>query len=167
LLAGEYGGTSASHRHQSIQDVKARKVRGADLVFGDTVIKTIQGRMPDGAMNEVSIKIAGAVPFLVMKGMALGTRMELKDAYDIFYVVDNYPGGIDSLVEPFMPYRQHGLVIEGLGVIRSKFTSVEHVGPVWAAQFQAITDKEEAARVQRDAYEKVSRFLDKLDISGV
>ena len=31
LLAGEYGGTSKSHRTQLIQDVRARKVRGCDL----------------------------------------------------------------------------------------------------------------------------------------
>jgi hypothetical protein len=33
LLTGEYGGTGKSHRTQSIQDVRARKARGCDLVF--------------------------------------------------------------------------------------------------------------------------------------
>ncbi len=33
LLAGEYEGTSKSHRHQKIQGLRARKVRGCDLVF--------------------------------------------------------------------------------------------------------------------------------------
>ena len=33
LLAGEYGGDSRKHRHQSVQEVKARKARGCDLAF--------------------------------------------------------------------------------------------------------------------------------------
>lgn len=33
LAAGEYGGTTKTHRTQIIQDVKARKTRGCDLVF--------------------------------------------------------------------------------------------------------------------------------------
>lgn len=165
LLAGEYGGTPTGHRHQDVQDIKARKVRGADLVFKDTVVKMLEGRLPGGAINEVAVKIAGAVPFLVMKGMALWTRKELKDAYDIYYVVNNYPGGIDALVKAFEPYRQHGLVIEGLGKLRAKFTSPEHVGPVWVADFQVIRDPEETERVRRDAFEKISTFLDRLGIS--
>jgi len=165
LLAGEYGGTSIGHRHQEVQDIKARKARGADLVFKDTVVKTLEGRLPDGGINEIAVRIAGAVPFLVMKGMALWTRKELKDAYDIYYVVNNYPGGIDDLVKAFEPYIEHGLVIEGLGKIRAKFMSPEHVGPVWVADFQVIRDPEEVERIKRDAYEKISRFLDKLGIS--
>ncbi|OGN88772.1 MAG: hypothetical protein A2158_03750 [Chloroflexi bacterium RBG_13_46_14] len=117
LLAGEYGGTSTGHRHQDVQGIKARKVRGADLVFKEAVVKTLTSRMPGGGINEVEVKIAGAVPFLVMKGMALWTRKELKDAYDIFYVVNNYTGGINALVKAFEPYKEHGLVIEGLGKI--------------------------------------------------
>jgi hypothetical protein len=100
-----------------------------------------------------------------MKGMALWTRKEPKDAYDIFYVVNNYPGGIEALVKAFEPYREHGLVIEGLGKIRAKFLSPEHIGPVWVANFQVIRDSEEVERVKRDAYEKISTFLDKLGIS--
>jgi hypothetical protein len=164
LLAGEYGGTSTVHRHQDIQDIKARKARGADLVFKEAVVKTVSGKIPGGGFNEVSVKIAGAVPFLVMKGMALWTRKEPKDAYDIFYVVNNYPDGIDTLVKSFEPYKEHGLVIEGLGKIRAKFESTDHIGPVWVADFQVISDPEEVERVKRDAYEKVSAFLDKLKI---
>ena len=33
LLAGEYGGTGRSHRTQVVQDARARKTRGCDLVF--------------------------------------------------------------------------------------------------------------------------------------
>ena len=165
LLAGEYGGTAKGRRHQRVQDVKARKVRGADLVFREAVLKTIRGRLPDGAVNEVTVRVAGVVPFLVMKGMTIWTRKDPKDAYDIYYVVNNYPSGLDGLVKAFELYRHHRLVREGLGKIRSKFVSPENIGPAWVAEFMEITDAEEVGRVSRDTYEKVSYLLDRLGIS--
>jgi hypothetical protein len=71
LLAGEYGGTSKNHRTQLIQDVRARKVRGCDLVFEQYRSLKISATMPDGSVNEVTIKIADIIPFLVMKGMSI------------------------------------------------------------------------------------------------
>lgn len=164
LLAGEYGGTTGSHRHQTAQDIRARKVRGADLVFQEAVLKTVQGRLPEGSINEVTIKVAGVVPFLVMKGMAIWTRRDQKDAYDIYFIIDHYPAGLDGIVQAFESFKNHGLVIEGLGKIRSKFLSPEHVGPVWVADFLEMNNDEEIARIRRDAYEKVSYVLDHLGI---
>ncbi len=43
--------------------------------------------------------------------------------------------------------------------------SPEHVGPVWVADFQVLSDPEEVERIKRDAYEKISRFLDMVSIS--
>jgi len=165
LLAGEYGGTARVHRHQRAQDVQARKVRGVDLVFQDPVLKLVHGRLPDGAVNEVTVRIAGVVPFLVMKGMSIWARKEQKDAYDIYYIISHYPSGLDGLVKAFEPYKHYGLVKEGLGKIKSKFGGPENIGPVWVAEFMEIEDAEEIARVRRDAYEKASYLLDRLEIS--
>lgn len=165
LLAGEYGGTARVHRHQRAQDVQARKARGVDLVFQEPVLKLVRGRLPDGAVNEVTVRIAGVVPFIVMKGMSIWARKEQKDAYDIYYIISHYPSGLDGLVKAFEPYKHHGLVKEGLGKIKNKFGGPENIGPVWVAEFMEIEDAEEIARVRRDAYEKVSYLLDRLEIS--
>jgi hypothetical protein len=110
LLADEYGGTSKSHRTQKVQDVKARKARGCDLAFNQNISFALSKRMPDGAINEVSIKIADIVPFLVMKGMALWDRYKEKDAYDIYFSILYYPGGIEKLVNVFQPFTdRHGV----------------------------------------------------------
>jgi hypothetical protein len=37
FLAGEYGGTGSARRTQRVQDIRARKARGCDLVFSDPV----------------------------------------------------------------------------------------------------------------------------------
>jgi hypothetical protein len=46
LLAGEYEGTSTGHRHQRIQGILARKVRGCDLAFEMACDVTIEGALP-------------------------------------------------------------------------------------------------------------------------
>jgi hypothetical protein len=164
LLAGEYGGTSKSHRTQKVQDVKARKARGCDLAFDQNFSVTLSSKMPDGAKNEVTIRIAEIVPFLVMKGMALWDRYKEKDAYDIYFAILYYPGGIQKLVNVFDPFKSNKLIREGLGKIRAKFRDVESPGPVWVANFEEIDDEEEKERVKRDVFERVNAFLDALDI---
>ena len=164
LLAGEYGGTSKSHRTQKIQDVRARKARGCDLVFEHNFLNTITAKMPDQATNRLTIKIADVIPFLVMKGMALWDRYKEKDAYDIYFTISNYPGGIQTLINIFKPVKSNRLVTEGLGKIKSKFIDIESPGPIWVVNFEEITDKEEKEIMKRDVFERVNTFLDALQI---
>ncbi len=164
LLAGEYEGTSKSHRHQKIQGIRARKVRGCDLVFEMRKEIKIEGRLPNGTRDAVTVGVSSMVPFLVMKGMAMDARIKEKDAWDIYYCVLNYPGGIDSLAEEFKPHLHHGLVREGLQKIAGKFSSEKAFGPKSIADFEEIEDPEEQERIQRDAYERVNALLKKLGI---
>lgn len=165
LLSGEYEGTGKSHRHQKIQGLHARKVRGCDLAFENPIELTIEGELPGGGKNLVQVKVASIVTFLVMKGMALNDRSKEKDAWDIYYCVRNYPGDLDALVEGFKPYREHGLVKEGLGKIAKHFSSEKHIGPKFVADFEEVTDLEERELLQRDAYERVNYLLERLGIT--
>jgi len=164
LLAAEYGGTGKSHRTQKVQEVRARKARGCDLAFDQNFSVTLCTSLPDGAKNEVTIKIADIVPFLVMKGMALWDRYKEKDAYDIYFTILYYPGGIEELVNVFHSFKSNKLVREGLGKIKAKFKEIESPGPVWVTNFEEIDDEEERERVRRDVFERVNAFLDALDI---
>jgi hypothetical protein len=166
LMAGEYGGTGKGHRTQKIQDIRARKTRGCDLAFGSSITVTLEGELPDGGKDKVSFKVAGIVPFIVMKGMAMYDRMKEKDAYDIYYCVEHYPGGVEGLVSEFRPHLKNKLIIEGLEKIRSKFASIEHIGPKWVADFLEVADKEDRDIIMRRAYEKISELLDILKISS-
>jgi hypothetical protein len=165
LLAGQYEGTGKSHRHQKLQGVLARKVRGCDLAFNDPIEVTVEGELPGGGKDSVRIRVASAVSFLVMKGMALDERMKEKDAYDIYYCVQNFPGGLDALVDELKTHAGHALVREGLGKIAKRFASETHVGPKSVADFEEITDVEEREMIQRDAYERVNYILEKLGIA--
>ncbi len=110
LLAGEYGGTGKARRHQQAQEVNFRKARGSDLVFRSDIAEharltvVIEGVMPSGAKDSVKLLVASAPAFIVMKGFALGERVKEKDADDIYYCIQNHPGGIDALVKDFGPF---------------------------------------------------------------
>ncbi len=143
LLSGEYGGTGKTRRTQKVQDVKARKARACDLVFDNNIKIELTHQMPDGSENTQQIKVASEVSFIITKGMALWTRMKEKDAYDISFILRNYPGGIEKLAERFRPFLSNKLVKEGLEKICSKYESPNAIGPAWTAEFEEIDDKEE------------------------
>lgn len=166
FLAGEYGGTGARHRTQPVQDIRARKTRGCDLAFDGAMPIRLCRKTPDGSKNEITVKIANIVPFLVMKGMALWERYKEKDAYDIYFSISHFRGGIEQLAKIFSPYKNNSLVREGLGKIRKKFEALDAPGPVWVANFYEIDDEEEKERIKRDVYEKVNAFLDLLGIEA-
>jgi len=164
FLSGEYEGTGKSHRHQKIQDILARKARGCDLVFDMQKEIIIEGELPGGAKDSVTIRVATIVPFFIMKGIALDDRLKEKDAWDIYYCIQNYPGGIDGLVQEFRPHMDHGLVREGLEKIAKHFASETHLGPKFVADFEELTDIDVREVLQRDAYEKVNYLLKNLRI---
>lgn len=164
LLAGEYEGTGKSHRTQFIQDLKVRKARGCELAFEQQDEKVVKGELPGGGKDSASVKVAAIAPFIVMKGMALHDRIKEKDAWDIYYCVKHYPGGNEKLADDFQQHLGNKLVLEGLNKIAEKFVSVEHYGPTSVANFDEITDPEERAFRQRDAFERIHDLLTRLGI---
>lgn len=164
LLAGEYEGTGKGHRTQNVHDGRARKARGCDLAFDLFVETQISGELPGGGRDQTTVRVSSVLAFLVMKGMALYDRLKEKDAWDIYFTLTNYPGGLDALIGEIQPHAGHGLVQEGLGKIADKFASVAHVGPRFVADFEDIQRTEERAALMRDAFEKVDYLLRSLKI---
>ncbi len=96
-----------------------------------------------------------------MKGIALEKRIKSKDAYDLEYVVYNYPGGADAIAELFQPDLSNPIVIEALSYIEKKFASVDSYGPTAVANFLKIQDNQEKIMVQRRAYETIQLLINK------
>ncbi|MBA7705378.1 hypothetical protein ES703_114206 [subsurface metagenome] len=57
-----------------------------------------------------------------MKAMALADRLKEKDSWHIYYVLLNYPGGVDQVVKSFRPHVNNGLVREGLQKLHVQFS---------------------------------------------
>lgn len=163
LLAGQYAGTGKKHRTQKIQDVKARKARGADLVFQIGPDKReISGRLPDGSHDRVVVPIASMVPFIIMKSFAMDDRMKPKDPFDIWYVVKRYPGGIEELIETFRPHLDSGLVKLGLEILARKFERFDSWASTQVGKFDSALSADEQEARQRDAYERIGYLRSEL-----
>jgi len=162
FLAGEYAGSTRGHRTQKVQDMRPRKARGCDLAISLATEITLSGTLPGGGKDTANLRIASIVPFLVMKAMAMAGRLMEKDAWDIYYCIRYYPGGINALTNEFQPHLKNHLVQEALSKIEEKFASPEHVGPKHVADFSDIHAPEERSQMQRDAYERVNALISNL-----
>ncbi len=163
FLAGEYSGSSKGHRTQTFEELRARKARGSDLVFEMNTEVEVIGELPGGGKDQSLVRVASIPSFLVMKGMAIADRIKEKDAWDIYYCLLHYPGGLESLADSVRPFLFKGLVEEGIWKIAEKFRSPEHFGPVSVADFEELTDPDSRALLQRDAFERVQAFIRALE----
>lgn len=83
---------------------------------------------------------------------------------DICFCLRHHPGGVENLIKEFDPHIGDGLVKEGLAKIAMKFASPNQIGPRQVADFESVTDVEERARIERDAFERVDYLLRRLGI---
>ncbi|MBU1885331.1 nucleotidyltransferase domain-containing protein [Patescibacteria group bacterium] len=159
FLGPEYGGTKKSKRHQRIQnDFLVRKARGVDVMFDHAIDVVLEGKLPDGAEGQTTIKMANIVGIMTMKGIVVGSRYKQKDAYDIHSLILYYKSGPLAVAKEVRPFIDHGLVKEALESIHEKFRSREAEGPSWVADFLEATD-ELREQIKTQAYLQVQRFL--------
>jgi len=131
---------------------------------------TIDGKMPDGRTNQVKILVASPLALLVMKGYALVGRDKKKDAYDIWFCIKNYEGGIEALAEECMPLLKEDEAKEAFMNIANKFKNESDFGPVTVRQFlENSPDKcgdMTSDQIQTDAYMRVSKWCEILGIKS-
>ncbi|MBN1666852.1 MAG: hypothetical protein JW862_07175, partial [Anaerolineales bacterium] len=142
---------------------RPRKARGCDLAVSLATEATLSGTLPDGGKDTTTVRVASIVPFLVMKAMALAGRLMEKDAWDIYYCIRYYPGGVNQIADEFRPHLGNRLVQEALEKIAEKFASPEHIGPKHVADFEDLSDPDERARYQRDAFERINALIETLE----
>ncbi len=132
---------------------------GCVAAFDHPELVVLAGPMPTGAKNKVQFRVASVADFLVMKSYALKKRDKPKDAYDICYCLDYYPGGAFKIAEAWntQPRRRH--VSEAIEILKEKFGELDAYGPSQVIEFHNSTDNEERSRQQRRAFELVQNFL--------
>ncbi len=160
ILAGLYGGTAPKRRSQHVQGFKALKATGGNFAFEfpPQQIK-IEAERIDGAIDSAVINVVAVVPYIIMKTAAMG-RGKAKDAYDIYFVIKHYTGGVEALAKEFGPVRNRPMIKEMKEKLSDKFASENHAGPKDVSDFMDLIDDEEIALVKRDAYEQVQALID-------
>lgn len=161
ILAGMYGGTQVKNRSQHVQGIKALKATGGNFAFDfDAQDIRVEAKRPDGAIDVAYVKVIAVVPYLIMKASALG-RGKAKDAYDIYFLLKHYSGGISGLAKLFEGIKNKKIVTTMKQKLADKFESVNHAGPVDVADFMEAED-DEREYITRDVYERVQALLTKI-----
>lgn len=93
-----------------------------------------------------------------MKTAAMG-RGKAKDAYDIYFIIKHYIGGVKELAKEFGPVRGKNLVTEAKEKLAGKFASENHASPKDVVDFLDLEDEESIEMTKRDAYEQVQALL--------
>lgn len=156
---GHVGGTQPKRRSQHVQGIKALKATGGNFAFDFPAQKiSVEAERPDGAMDVANINVVAVVPYIIMKTAALG-RGKAKDAYDIYFIIKHYSGGVKALANEFKPVADKNLVLEMKNKLAGKFASANHAGPKDVSDFLDLEDEEEIEIIKRDAFEQVQALL--------
>lgn len=161
MLSGKYGGDGgALSKH--IDGIKALPATGGNFAFEFPPKEVkIDYTRPDGALDSGHVRVISIIPYIVMKTSALG-RGKPKDAYDIYYCINHYEGGIKMLLNEMLPYKDKGLIKSTCEKLSEKFASPNHSGPVDIVSFMNIVNDEEAEQIKQDAYQKIKFLVDGL-----
>lgn len=159
ILAGMYGGTQNIKRSQHVQGIKALKVTGGNFAFefAPQQIK-VEAKRPDGAIDVAHVNVIAVVPYIVMKTAALG-RGKAKDAYDIYFLIKHYHGGVKQLAKEFSACSDKSIMQAMKEKLSEKFASANHAGSADVGEFMDLADEEELKMTRRDAYEQVQALL--------
>lgn len=141
----------------------AFNVRGAHLVQEDFTEVDIEGeRLNGGGRSKVTVRVAGLLPYTVLKIFAFQDRHENKDAYDLVFTLMNHPDGPEAAgrAAAASPIGADQDVGEALALLDQRFRDAGQDGPSAYASFLATPeDEEEAARLRQEAVATARRFL--------
>jgi len=158
------GAKMKKHKPKLVPGFRVLQAAGCSLAFHKPEIVSLEGKMPDGRKNRVTIRVAAIEDEVVMKGYALAGRDKPKDAYDVYFCVKNYPGGPIKLAAALRPRLRDKEVRTGLEHIAGKFRHEGDFGPDTVARFLDKSDEADRAFDRRDAFEQVSRFISELKL---
>ena len=150
-----------------VTDFAVQRAHGVDLALRFYQLVAIDGDMPDGGGNRVQIAVASIPALLAMKGYAIRGRLKQKDAYDIYYSIRNFPGGIEALAAKTEPLLQFESARTGYLHIAEKFRHPDDFGPTSVRQFVDRPDMLEertADQWQWDAFGQVDAWLSALGL---
>lgn len=147
-------------RHLTVQpDLMARRAKGCDVAFRHNWECPLKGSLPGNGEIKLKLKIANIVSGIVMKGYALGERLDGKDSYDIYAMITYYKNGPPSVAEEFKPYIKEPLISNSIKIIDENFESLKSNGPARAGYFLYPNDEAMRERAITDAYMNVREFL--------
>ena len=116
------------------------------------------------------ILVGGWVPELLLPNhghmgsldvdLAVDVRGISRKQYDsiLYFCLKHFSAGVAELARLCRPLLHNGLVQEGIAILHEKFSTIDSVGPTWAAE---VAEENGADRqiAQREAFELMKDFL--------
>lgn len=156
-----YDAVLEKNRPPLTTEFATQRASGAELAIHFHELVAIEGDMPKGGTNKVMIAVASIPALLAMKGFALDGRYKQKDAYDVYYSIRNYPGGIDALADDCRPLLDHQSGKDGFSHVVAKFDDPDGYGPTCVRNFvegSDILDGRTPDEWQQDAFGQVDAW---------
>ena len=145
-----------------VDEIRINALRGIDLAFEASEMITIDGRMPDGSVNQLTARLVAPEAYVLIKAIALDERAKDKDAYDIAFVLSHYQPSLGDLAKKVHNVARLGIGNEALKLLQAKFRTLNSVGPVWAGR-AAIMAGLDPVQFQRAAFEDAAELFRLLD----
>lgn len=150
--------------------LSALALDAGDLLTTDVEVVRRAVNLPGNKGKVVTeLRVTGPVAFLVAKSQALvgsTARDKPKDAYDIVWLLESWPGGARGAAADFARRQAFGRpeVETALAAIGDAFADTDRVGSRSYARFVAAASEDEA-QLERRAVGAVREFLDALSSS--
>ncbi|MEW6279830.1 MAG: nucleotidyl transferase AbiEii/AbiGii toxin family protein [Candidatus Eremiobacterota bacterium] len=128
----------------------------------------IEGAMLKGGFTTVRWLVVALPDFLILKAAALDRRDKPKDAYDLCYCLEHWPGGLSQAARDFrtrLECEQTRLTAQqAVTILRLRFETPAHYGPAQYAEFFApFDDPDENDIARQRAFHLVAGLLEHLE----
>lgn len=157
------------HSKKLVPGLHVQKIDGGIYALNHCTEVKLDGEMPDGRRNLVSIFIAKPSALMVMKGYAIADRDKMKDAYDIWFCIRNHTGGVEALAEECRPLLVEEEAKKAFENIAEKFRDIDDFGPATVRKFvegsEALGDMT-PEQIQTDAFMQVKRWCELLGLNN-
>lgn len=138
-------GATPSHQSGKIRIIEsslsAVVADGLPLAFRDRQKVTLSGKTLKGEQVTRALWVCGAGAFIVLKALAAKGRGENKDAYDLFYVLENYGEHyVADVADALRPLLESEVSQEAMTFLESDFSEANSIGPSRAGDFLGRSD---------------------------
>jgi hypothetical protein len=152
--------------------ISAIRTPGANLAAIDNFAVVLRGETLDqgGIQEGVEARVAGLLPFIVLKAYAIEQRDKAKDSYDVIWTLNAFEKGPSSAVDAIAtsPAIDQPEIPAAIAYLRKNFQSTEHRGPSQYANFERSDGSEdERLRLKRYAFGTMIQFLERWNSLGL
>ena len=158
-------GDFRKHKPKLVENFRVLQFPACEVAFVAPRNITVSGAMMSGATNQVELLVPATADYLIMKAHAIDGRDKPKDVYDLCFALERSPEGRAAMAEIWRERSGEKLVEKAVRILKTKFESPQHFGPMALAEFHNAQDDDERDLYARRAYELVRDFLERLEVS--